>query len=248
MKHKLLIIILLSSFASLISCKNVPLTVGKIVTQTRELQPFNEVYLNDNISMTLVRTDTCYIEIKTGENLIDNIITEVNGGVLTISNENTIDWIRTYDYELHATLYYKDIKEFVFSSSGTLNTKNQYNDTTGIYRFVIDGGSGDIDMLISKCHDMRLFYRHGTSRMNIHGDNNKAISIYKMSYGIFDARDYGAEFVSITSRSRGDCYVSFSDSLVADIQELGDVYYKGDPESIQVTYGEHAKGRLLPLN
>ena len=250
MRYKLLIILALGFLASFTSCKKSPLTIGKIVTETRALPDFKEVNLNDNISLTLVRSDTCYIEITTGENIIGNVTTEVSGRTLSICNTTTLNWTRPYDYELHATLYYKDITNFVFASSGTLDTRNNYigqQSPDVFYRFEIDGGSGDVDLSINNCNNLHVVYQYGSSQLTIHGDNNTNFIIYKRSYGVIDARNYDAATVHVTTDSASDCYISASESIYATINNCGDIYYKGDPENIQVTYGEFAKGKLLPL-
>ena len=250
MKNKLLIILILSVFAVFPSCKKAPLTIGKIVTETRALPDFLEVYLNDDISLSLVRSDTCYIEITTGENLIDNITTEVNGNILTIKNTNELSWIRPYNYELHAILYYKDIRNFIFSSSGTLETKNQYNESNHsyLYRFEIDGGSGDLNLLFNNCTQLDFVYKYGTSHVTLHGDNNVLTNIIKKSYGILDAQNLQSQRVDIQSNSPADCYIWATDSINAKINHHGNIYYKGDPENIQVTYGDYAEGKLLHIN
>ena len=250
MRHKLLIITILCIIAAFSSCKKSPLTVGPIVTQIRELPDFTELQVNDNINISLVRSDTCYIEIKTGKNIIDNITTEVKYGVLSICNTTSLNWIRPYDYEIHLTLYFKDIKNLVFASSGTLDTQNNYAgqlNPDDYYHIKIDGGSGDIDLNINDCDDLRLVYKYGTSHVNIHGTNNNFFVIYKRSYGIIDARDYSAETVNVTSESVSDCYINASESINATINNLGNIYYKGDPDTIQIAYGEYARGQLLPL-
>ena len=250
MKYKLLIILILGLLTSFTSCKKSPLTIGKIVTETRALPDFKEVNVNDNINLTLVRSDTCYIEITTGENIIGNITTDVSNRRLTICNTTTLNWTRPYDYELHATLYYKDIVNFIFASSGTLDTRNNYTGQLppdDFYRFEIHGGSGDIDLNISNCDDFRVVYQYGSSQLKMHGENNNLFVIYKRSYGVIDARNYDAKTVHVTTESASDCYISASESIEATINNLGDIYYIGDPEDIQVTYGEFAKGKLLPL-
>ena len=250
MTRKLLIILTLCFFASFISCKKAPLTVGPIVTQTRELPDFTEVYLNDNISITLVRSDSCYIEITTGKNIIDNVTTEVSNGILTICNATTLDWIRPFDYKLKAVLYFKDIKNFVFASSGTLTTRNYYNgelNPDDFYRFEVDGGSGDIDLNVNSCNDLRIVYQYGTSRLSLQGSNNHNLVIYKRSYGVIDARNYSVNHAYVTSFSATDCYINASKFIDASINDLGDIYYKGDPDSINVVYGEFARGQLIPF-
>ena len=249
MKHKLIIsiICLLAAFTS---CKKAPISIGPIVTQTRALDDFTELHVFDNINISLVRSDTCFIEITTGKNIIDNITTEVNGNILSICNTTTLNWMRPYDYELKVTLYFKDITNLIYGSSGTLTTKNNY---TGLlsepyfYRFEVDGGSGDIALNINDCNDLRVVYKYGTSRLNIQGANNKNLVIYKRSYGVIDARNYEAEYADVTTVSASDCYINASTFIKAEINDLGNIYYKGDPDSTQVTYGKYARGKLLPL-
>ena len=251
MRRNILIIMALCFLATFSSCKKAPLTVGPIVTQTRELPDFNELRINDNINISLVRSDTCYIVIKSGKNIIDNITTNVSSGVLSICNTTTLNWIRPYDYELSATLYFKDIRNLIFSSSGALTTENNYTGqlTPGnFYRLEVDDGSGDLNLNISNCKEFRVVYKFGVSRLTIHGENNTNLSIYKKSYGIIDAQDYEAQSVDITNNSQGDCYINAQKTINAEINHCGNIYYKGDPDSIQVTKGPFAKGELLPLN
>ena len=250
MKRNLLIITILCFLATMLSCKKAPLTVGPIVTQTRVLSDFNKLHINDNINMTLVRADTCYIEIKTGKNIIDNITTDVNNGVLSVCNTTTLNWIRPYDYELNATLYFKDIKNLIFSASGNLTTKNNFTGDLSeddSYYIEIDDGSGDVSLNINDCNDLHVFYKFGVSRLTIRGYNNAKLSIFKKSYGIFDSQDYEAQSVNITNNAQGDCFINVQKVLKAKINHCGNIYYKGDPDSIQVTYGEFARGKLLPF-
>ena len=249
MTRKLLIISALCFLAAFTSCKKAPLTVGPIVTQVRELDNFTEVHVNEYINLSLVRSDTCYIEITTGKNIIDNITTEVNNGILTICNTTTCNWIRPYNYKCEATLYFKDITNFIFASSGTLETKNNYTgyiQSPNFYRFEVDGGSGDIDLNVNNCNDLRIVYRYGISRLDLHG-SNKGFVIYKRSYGIIDARNYDAEVVNVTTESPSDCFISANSYIEAEINDIGNIYYKGEPDSTSVTYGEYARGQLLPL-
>lgn len=248
MKVKSLIILMLTLFACFTSCKKAPLTVGKIVTEYRELPDFNEVQLNDNINLSLVRSDTSYIEITTGENIIGNITTEIKGSSLILCNTSTLNWMRPYDFELHATLYFKDIKNIVFASSGTLDTPNQFNDTIGSYSIEIDYGSGDIDILLNKCRSFSVLYYHGTSQINLHGRENNYLNIYTRSYGVVNARNCETRYVDVAQSAVGDCYIWSYQKIQAEITNLADIYYKGEPTSISVTYGEDARGRLIPLN
>ena len=251
MRRNVLIIFILCLFAVFPSCKRAPLTIGPIVTQTRELDDFSELYLNDNINLSLVRSDTCYIEITTGANIIDNITTEVKDDILTISNITTLNWARPYNYTLNATVHYKDILFLNYTASGTLVSENDYNgvlEDGEYYVIIVDGGSGDIDLKFSNCKGLHIYYKYGISQFTLRGDNNQTLSVNKKSYGIFDARDYEAKKVRINSMSSySDCFINASERIDANIDGVGNIYYKGDPDTIQVTYGEFAKGRLISM-
>ena len=252
MRAKYLIILTLSLLACLVSCKKAPLTVGRIITESRQLPDFKKVYFNDDFNLELVCSDTNYIVITTGENIIDNVTTEVKDGVLTFSNTSTLSWIRPYDYERRVVLYYKNITNFIFSSCGNLTCQNQFNNDSinpyGYYRFKIDGGSGDVDLLFNNCRKLLFLYQFGTSHVNLRGQNNGRLSVDKRSYGIFDARDYNADLIDIQSNSPANCYIWANDSIKADILHHGNVYYKGIPSDIQVNYGPYSEGKLLPIS
>ena len=96
--------LLLSMMVFLPSCKKVPLSVGERITETRGLDAFSKIVINDDINVTLIKADTNYVEISAGKNLIPNITTETHDGKLTINNENTMSWIRTYDHTINGCI------------------------------------------------------------------------------------------------------------------------------------------------
>ncbi len=221
-----------------------PLSVGKTVVQQRELTAFSHLAVNDDINVTLVRSDSCFIEVTAGENIIGNITTEVRNDTLTIRNENEVGWIRTYDYRIDAILHFRDISSLTYRSCGELHTRNQFNAEDTPYLIYIDGGSGDIFMDFNRCSSLKVNYNYGTSQLNLYGEGNKFLDIYKKSYGLIHAEDYVADSVAITNNSTGDCYVKANKYLYSLIEHLGNVYYKGEPEIVE-EYGEYARGKLI---
>ena len=248
MKIKTLILLTLAFSICIFSCKKAPLTIGKTITESRPLDDFNKVYINDDVSVTLVKSDSCWIEITTGENLMDNITVNVDlsDSSFSIKNENTMSFLRPYDYTLHATLYFKDIVLLHSSTSGYIDTYNQLNGQNKCH-IVIDDASGDMDITIHDCPRIDITYTFGTSNVILHGSNNKKIYAQKHSYGILDTRDCDAENVIITNWASGDCYISASKSIKSEIYHIGDIYYKGNPEQITEFYGPIARGRLIQL-
>ena len=262
MKAKSLILLILSLVFCMISCEKAPLSIGEITTVTRPLSFFDKVKIYDDINLVFVKSDTNYVQITTGKNLIDNILTETNSSdsTLTISNDNVLDWLRNYDYTLDVKLFFKDVNYVFISTSGTVTTENQFNNDTIynpyqtdtitkplMYTFELDGASGDVDITLNNCPFLYFDYQYGISNVKIRGKNNQFLQIRKRSFGDIDALDYQAERVLVVSSSTGDCYVNVKDRLVSRINNIGNIYYKGEPPYIDSRYGPIAKGKLIKL-
>ena len=115
---------------------------GDVTTQTRQTETFQIVEMCDNVDVTLKHCDAQNpagtIIITTGENLIDNIGTEIeeirisvtHNGVndtlvfnkLVITNDNNLNFLRPYDYTLETTVYYDSLFELIFNSNATIIT------------------------------------------------------------------------------------------------------------------------------
>ena len=70
-----------------------PFTNGNMTIETRQLSDFNAIHINDNININMIKSDSSFIEIRAGENLMPNIISEVVDDILIIK---TLIW-RTYE-------------------------------------------------------------------------------------------------------------------------------------------------------
>ena len=212
------------------SCKKVPLSVGDRITETRGLDAFSKIVINDDINVTLIKADTNYIEISAGKNLIPNITTETHDGKLSITNENTMSWIRTYDHTIDAKLYFKSLNYLTISGSGQINSQCQINDTSDKHlRLCIYHACGDIDLEINGGRSISVDYAQGSSVLKLHGTGNNHIYIGKSSYGVIDITELGVRKATVKNYGSGDCYVSPTDTLTAYIYNLGNIYYKGRP-------------------
>ena len=148
------LIILLVIFA--VGCSKAPLSIGPMTTEMRSVAAFHRLKMHDDIRVRLVRGDSAYIELTAGSNLMKNIITEVNDGTLKIKNENTMDWIRSYDTEIRATVYYTDdIDDIYYESVGGLICV----DTMNVKKMNIEvyDGSRTVDIKV-KCEELMMRY------------------------------------------------------------------------------------------
>lgn len=238
----LLATISLLTFAS--SCKKSPLTNGKVVTETRELAAFDTLYLYDNIDVTLVCSDTYKVEITTGENLLPNIICESNGETLLLRNDNICNWLRSYDIPLKAKIYYDTkISYIIYESVGDLCSETYIsNDTLSRFDLKVEDGSGNINLKVNS-DKLYLTIHSGTNNIIIEGSSSYA-NIYQNGLGPIDASDLPSDKTSVSSHKSNNIYINCVGQLNASIYNIGNIYYKGNPE-INSYIDKYAKGKLI---
>lgn len=229
------------------SCKKSPLTNGKLITETRTLSSFNELYLHDNIDVTLVRSDIFKIEITTGENLMPNIISDVVDGAIFIKNENTCNWLRSYDCPLEAKIYFSgDITSIYYESVGFLKT-NDYimDDSTSRFDLQIEDGSGEINLKIN-CKSLYITSNFGTNDIIFEGKADYTC-ISQRGLGPIKAENFPTKIADVYSYSSNNIYVNGYEKLNSYIYDIGSIYYKGDP-IINSYISPLAKGKLIPID
>ena len=215
MKRRLDILLLAGVSLLCFSCKK--FSNGNVTEKQYQLDPpFQAIEMCDNINVTLKHADAVNpagkIIVKTGENLIDQITTEFeeqsvevthNEGIetlvlnkLVIRNENTLDFLRPYDYTLEMTVYYDSLLMLIFNSNGIISTDTlrgydswtDFSNDSGdiIYSLTpnlmleINGGSGDFTVL-TNCYRLITKYMMGTSSINVKGSCVRA-----ETYGNYD--------------------------------------------------------------
>lgn len=248
MKRKIQILLIINILIiSIISCNKIPLTNGDIITETRSLSDFNVINIDNNIDITLIKSDTCMIEITSGENLMKNIISDVCDSSLYVRNENNCNWLRSYDCPLTAKIYYKnDITSINFNSVGDLLSDGYLNHNT-VERFDLNliDGSGYINLTLL-CDSIFVTSDEGTSQLKLQGNTEYAYFNWT-TYGGIKAEQFQASTMKVYSNSDNDIYVYCTEHLYSYIFKMGNVYYKGNPE-IESHISPLARGLLLPLD
>lgn len=241
------LVLVLSLIPIVFSCKKVPLTNGKVITETRELPTFNELKLYDNIDVTLISSDISKIEITTGENLLPNIMIDVVDGALFLKNENTCNWIRSYDCPLEAKIYFSgDITSIYYESVGFLKT-NDYimDDSTSRFDLQIEDGSGEINLKIN-CNSLYITSNFGTNDMIFEGKADYTY-ISQRGLGPIKAENFQTKIADVYSYSSNNIYINGYEKLNAYIYNIGSIYYKGNP-TINSYISPLAKGKLISID
>ena len=258
--HIAVLFILVSLIAA--SCSKSPFTNGKPVSESRAVGHFRAIRVHHNVNVTLKHSDRPRLELTCPENLIDDITTEILGDTLFIKNENTLNWLRSYDYDINLTVYYDSLREINFASNGwlkcaqgdtlfgtsfyiedSINNNEQSRLVVNAFRLNVNGGSGDIDLNI-KCAVFINKFITGTSKMTLKGEVAYVEHDYQ-SYGPINAAELMCTFVRIRTSSPNNIYVSTKNDLKVRIFGIGNIYYKGNviPEIITHT----GKGQVIKI-
>ena len=213
MKYLTLIIITVLLLAS--SCEkgtvtNCFNTTGEIVEQNRSVESFNNILLKDNVNLILNKSETASITVEAGSNIISGIVTDVDeNGVLEIRNDNSCNWIRSFDSPINVYLNYIDIDTIEYRSIGDItNTDTVTIDTLWLN---IKEGAGQIKMSLDIVRLYCSLY-YGTADIILSGKCGLSY-IYSASFGLIDLIDLNTDLVYVNNRSSNDIYLNAKNPL-----------------------------------
>jgi hypothetical protein len=227
--------------------------------------PFQVIELCDNVNVKLKHSDAANpagkVIVKTGENLIDLITTKIEEQAievdtdygtdtlffnkLVIRNENTLDFLRPYDYTLDMTVYYDTLLKIFFNSNGIITT-----DTLRGYEYLtdfstdndsvpgtfyslapnllleIEGGSGEFTVL-TNCYRLITKYAQGTSNINVKGlvERAETFGDYE-SHGIINGIDLEANlYHRVIYYGTNTVYAKAFRRIIAKNDNIGRIFY-----------------------
>jgi hypothetical protein len=275
MKRKLDILLLACISLLCFSCKK--FSNGDVTERQYLLDsPFQVIELCDNVNVTLKHSDAANpagkVIVKTGENLIDRITTEIEEqsievdtdhgtdalsfNKLVIRNENTLDFLRPYDYTLDMTVYYDTLLKIFFNSNGIINTDtlrgynyltdfSDENDSTTYslepnLLLEINGGSGEFTVL-TNCYRLITKYEQGTSNITIKGQVERAETYGDYEcHGIINGIDLEADlYHRVIFYGTNTIYAKAFRQIIARNENIGRIFYARYPKPGKVYHWGH---------
>lgn len=200
---------------------------GTVISEERAVSVFDQIHLKGSGKVILTRGANQSVRVKTDDNIMPHIQTEVENGRLVISHERKN--IRPTVLTIHITA--ANLEGVAISGSGDITGNEEFISD----RFYADiAGSGDISVTVNAKH----------LESNISGSGSICLSGSANTYdatitgsGDVDAFDLQTRNSAVVITGSGNCRVSVSDKLQAKITGSGDVLYKGDPRISQAITG-----------
>lgn len=213
---------------------------GNTVTQSRSLPPFTEIsFATDEGTIYISQDSLTTFTVEAQQNIIDDLITEVNGNRLEIFNDHCI--------KSHAPIIVRitapDIRAIGLSGTGEMITlgkiiSDEFNISlsgTGDFQSrdsiiapsmsASTSGTGDIELL-AKCTSMNSEIS-GTGTITLNG-SSVTQSIITSGAGDVHAFGFITDTTYIEISGASDVEVFVNHFLDVTISGSGNVYYKGN--------------------
>jgi len=241
--HFMVLVLLILGFTT---CKKADPTdcfrvTGDDVTESREAGKYYKIVLNDNVNLIITQDTFNSIEVTAGEKLIKKVTTRIEDSVLYISNENTCNWIRSFDREIIANVVVKNLSRIEYRGSGDIQCSNAIVGDS--LQLDIWEGAGKIEMEVN-VHRNSIFFHIGTADVYYSGHAHLSY-IGATSFGPVDAREMKTQFTYILNGGSNNCWVNADLYIGAEINSIGNIYYYGNPETSVKGFGP---GTLIKLD
>jgi len=203
---------------------------------------FTTVDLDDRIDLVLEARESGTIAVEAGENLIDQVRTDVRDGVIEIRNENKCNWVRSFKPRITVKVSLADVAKLVLRGTGNVRC----TDTIVRDVFLLDqwGAQGTTELTLDVGR-VDIGLHSGAGDVLLHGRSFEA-NLYNGIMGPIDASDMRARFVSVNNSGITDIRCWADNGLNVQLYDVGDVYYRGDPPMLQTHIT--GSGELIKVN
>ncbi len=196
----------------------------------RHLSGFNGVHVGGSFDVYITQGSTESVRVEAPEEVMDHVVTEVDGGVLKIYNKehHGWDWSNLFGHHEKVAVYVtaKDLNSIAISGSGDVYFKEGI--TTNSLKLKISG-SGDIlgkvdvktlESSITGSGDMKLSGKAESSTVTVGGS------------GDFMAGNLLTASSQVRVSGSGDAHINASTKVDATVSGSGDIRYTGNATSI----------------
>lgn len=216
---------------------------GEVIMEERPGGNIRIIEILDDPDVVLTQVQgSGTVSVEAGENLVDGIITEITGDRLLIRNNNTCNWVRSFDVPVRIHVGVMKLDSIIFRGSGRLSSSNHLvNDSIQID---VREGAGSIDLRITT-EKSRFYIHEGTVDIKVSG-SSWVNFIGSHGLGPVDCLDLESQFTLITSSSPNNCYLQVNQYLDAKIRNAGNIFYRGEPGTIKSE--STGSGRLIKID
>ncbi|MCK8520550.1 DUF2807 domain-containing protein [Aquimarina sp. D1M17] len=197
---------------------------GNMTTKERNVSDYDEIKVKGSLDVSLISGTEGKLSLEGESNLLDHIVTEVEGDALKIYVEKGYYLKPSRGKKLIVTVPFKDISKVTLAGSGDVysdDTIKATNFKTGV------SGSGDVKLIVDA--QSTEGYVTGSGDLVLSGSSNN-FECSVTGSGDLSAYRLSAKEVDASVTGSGDLQVTATSSIKARVTGSGDIYYKGNPE------------------
>lgn len=206
---------------------------GEVVTENRLLGiPIDRIRLEDNVDLEIIWGQQLMAEVTGPENLIPEITTVMEEGVLVIRNDNSCNFVRSLSNKFKVTLFAQpNYIRYIGAGSITSPIALPANEFT----LDIEDASGKIDMSFD-ADSLNCLIGSGVCDITLSGQT-RVVSLYNQGLSPINASALDAEIALVNNNSLNDIFLRAEEYLFALIQSSGSVYVDGNPTVVSEILG-----------
>lgn len=193
---------------------------GPLITDNRRLTAIEEVSLDAAVDLVIVQGEEQTVNVTAQSEVQPILLTEVDGGKLTIDIDGNVDM----DGGTNVELVIPTLEQLTLNSSGNVSVRGFGGDKLELS----SSGSGNLAASNLDYDDIELS-TSGSGDVDLGGRADN-LAIQLTASGDVEAFDLSADDASVTSKGSGDVRLTVSNELDAEVKGSGSIYYRGNPE------------------
>lgn len=197
---------------------------GTMKTEERALNNFTRIQAEGDYNLVITQDALQKVTIKTDDNIMPYVQTEVSAGKLRIFFSN-----RYHKYDpTSVTVYISSalIEDINLMGSGVISSTNQLKSKRPRYEI---SGSGNINLsVVAEAIETSV---SGSGNIDLKGSADAA-KYSVLGTGNINALSLISHDVKVKIAGSGDCFVNAGTALDVDISGSGNVWYSGTPAII----------------
>ncbi|MGB7784470.1 MAG: head GIN domain-containing protein [Salinimicrobium sp.] len=197
---------------------------GNMKTENRKVSDYDAVELEGSMNVQLVAGNEGALKVEAESNLLEYIVTEVNGDELKISTKEGYSLSPSGNHKILVTVPFREISAVTLTGSGDIRTSDKIT-------------AENFEVKITGSGDIKLPLQAKNARASITGSGDidlvgsaRDFDCKVTGSGDISAFEFKCENVDATVTGSGDIQVYASEELRAKVPGAGDIEYKGNPK------------------
>ena len=186
---------------------------------------FHRVVAEDRIDLLLEEREPGSVAVEGGAHLLEQVVTEVEDGTLTVRNENRCNWVRSFRPRITVRVPLESVVELELRGTGDVHAADTVRQQ--VFRIEQRNAQGTVDLplAVDTCY---VGLHTGAGDVRLAGRCSVAY-LYSGFMGPIDAGALAAQEVNVNNSGVADIICRAQQRLNVQLFDVGDVRYYGDP-------------------